>query len=253
MISTAWGRYRWRTSEARTTSACARRWRSRNGCHYRPDTITFASGPGEAFENGGTIRLSQALGELVIASDVTIDGDIDGDPASHNITIDAQGHSRVLNVTGGSPTIEGLVITGGAASDGGGVNVTNTATLTVRDSSISGNSAFKGGGIYIDIHGAASLSNTTVSGNRSDADNARGGGIHNAGELTLTDTSVVGNRYIGISNEGNATLANVTVSDNKTIGIWNTGTATNVQFPIRNDGTAILTNTTVSGNDGYGI
>ena len=45
------------------------------------DSITFASGPGAAFEAGGTIRLSQALGELVIASDVTIDGDLNDDGA----------------------------------------------------------------------------------------------------------------------------------------------------------------------------
>ena len=45
------------------------------------DTITFASGSGQAFETGGTIRLVQASGELVIASDVTIDGDLDDDGA----------------------------------------------------------------------------------------------------------------------------------------------------------------------------
>lgn len=38
------------------------------------DTITFASGPGEAFEGGGTIRLDAAAGGLVRCSDVAIDG-----------------------------------------------------------------------------------------------------------------------------------------------------------------------------------
>lgn len=45
------------------------------------DTITFASGPGEAFETGGTIPLNPALGALVVSSVVTIDGDIDADGA----------------------------------------------------------------------------------------------------------------------------------------------------------------------------
>ncbi len=45
------------------------------------DTITFASGPGEAFETGGTIPLNPVLGALVVSSVVTIDGDIDADGA----------------------------------------------------------------------------------------------------------------------------------------------------------------------------
>ena len=106
------------------------------------DTITFADGPGEAFENGGTIRLSQNLGELVIASDVTIDGDLNDDGAPDvTITGDTLGDdltttdpmgnvisdvsepfreshvgdnsTRAFNLKGGSSTIDGLVITGG--------------------------------------------------------------------------------------------------------------------------------------------
>ena len=77
------------------------------------DTITFASSAGAVFAGGGTIRLAQALGELVLWSDVIINGDTDGAMASRNVTIDAESNSGVLNVTGGSSTIDGLVITGG--------------------------------------------------------------------------------------------------------------------------------------------
>src|SRR5262245_12882736 len=59
------------------------------------DTIKF-----DASLAGGTISL--ALGELVIASDVTIDGDSVGNDNKADITIDAHHASRVFDVTAGT-------------------------------------------------------------------------------------------------------------------------------------------------------
>jgi CSLREA domain-containing protein len=82
-----------------------------------------------------------------------------------------------------------------------------------------------------------------------------GGGVRNAGTLTLANVAVTGNLFrgagAGICNEGTITLSHVTIADNEAAfagsggGIYNTGVAT-------------LTNTTVSGNradlgDGSGI
>ena len=55
----------------------------------------------------GTISLAQ--GQLVIASDVIIDGDSDGDLIS-DITIDAAGASRVLLVLSNTSTLDALVL-----------------------------------------------------------------------------------------------------------------------------------------------
>jgi hypothetical protein len=61
------------------------------------DTINFQ--PGLV----GTITLTS--GELDITSSITID-------APPGITVDAQGHSRVLEVGAGTSTVDGLTLTG---------------------------------------------------------------------------------------------------------------------------------------------
>ena len=114
------------------------------------DTITFASGTGEAFETGGVIRLAEALGELALTSDVTIDGAsaggtviLTGDTANDDMKVagtaeitDAIANAnttdnvRVFNVMSGSANLNALTITGGVAvgatggeRSGGGVQV----------------------------------------------------------------------------------------------------------------------------------
>jgi CSLREA domain-containing protein len=96
-----------------------------------------------------------------------------------------------------------------------------------------------------------------------------GAGIHNSGNLTLTDSTVSGNTADGygggIFSEGTLTMTNSTVSNNSATiggGIWNTGTlnvtkstvsgnsASNTGGGIINGGTATLTNSTISGNSG---
>ena len=76
-----------------------------------------------SFEAGLTGTLTLVNGQLTISSSVSIAG---GDVVG--ITIDAAGSSRVFNVTAGTSTLEGLVITGGSSSDGGGI--LNQATLS---------------------------------------------------------------------------------------------------------------------------
>ena len=69
-----------------------------NGDPTTADIITF-----DESLDGGTLTLQS--GELVITSDVTIDGDIGGAPG---ITIDAGGLSRVLNIISGTSSLNGL-------------------------------------------------------------------------------------------------------------------------------------------------
>ena len=146
-------------------------------------------------------------------------------PISCPTTLDAQGEGRVLYITGDiSPTIEGLGITGGSASDlgghtdrwgytssaGSGMYII-TAAVTIRDNQIFGNRYTGcGGGMYIlaapaDIRNNRIYSNTAMLGSglyvkNSDAilgDNAitahtsgsDGGGLY----LEFSDATLNGN------------------------------------------------------------
>ena len=126
--------------------------------HAGADTITFA-----ASLAGQTITLTQ--GELVIASDVAIDGDILGNDDKADITISGNHVSRVFNVTAGTATLDSLNITGGegGSGDGGAVHAEGGTNLTIEHSSESDSHAGAGGGIESD--GTLGLTGSTLTGN----------------------------------------------------------------------------------------
>jgi CSLREA domain-containing protein len=103
------------------------------------------------------------------------------------------------------------------------------AAVELRGVRIENGAGDPGAGIW--NAGTLTLTNTTVSGNRAEH---FGGGIYNAGALTLTNSTVSGNSAGnggGIYNAvGALTLTNSTVSGNSALGdgggIWNTGTVT---------------------------
>ena len=114
---------------------------------------------------------------MAIKDSVTIQG-----PGAANLTIDAQGQSRIFNVNDGNNgrTLMlrsiGLTLTGGNASgtsapDNWGGAIFSVESLTVRDSTITGNTASgSGGGIYIGsiAGGTATITDSTISGNAAD-------------------------------------------------------------------------------------
>ena len=136
-----------------------------------------------------------------------------------------------------------------------------TTSITGGTSVINNNSA---------IHYALGVAGLTISGGVSGPPG--GGGISNAGTLTLTNSIVSDNHGPqgggGIFNAGTANLTNSTVSGNESFGngggIYNTGaltlTASSVSDNhvnesgggIFNSGTVNLTNSTVSGNESLG-
>jgi hypothetical protein len=209
------------------------------------DTITFD--PSLA---NGTIDLT--LGELEIKGSLTIDGGNDA------ITIDAQQNSAVLDVTGGTSTLNALTLTGGFAGHGGGVTVGaySSASLTISNSTITDNQAAYGGGIAVGYAGKVQLTNSTVSGNGA---YYVGGGILNSGTLTLTNSTVVGNTaaYIGggIASRGdltviNSTLANNQIAANPSSPVGTYDPTFGAGAGLYNGGDAALLNTTISGNSG---
>ncbi|MBS0570240.1 MAG: hypothetical protein JSS28_06520 [Proteobacteria bacterium] len=203
------------------------------------DTITFASNV------TGTITLTS--GSLVINDDVTIQG-----PGASVLTIDGNasvpraskpanygfyGNDIVINGGGSggqgrpgatlaasSVTISGLTITGGRATNGGGIAAYNTA-LTVDNCVVTANYAYdSGGGIYIDGDNASlTVGNSTISNNT--ADYAGGGMATTSSAITVTQSSVSGNSasagggvFIHNDNSNALTVTASTVSGNSASG-----------------------------------
>jgi Ca2+-binding RTX toxin-like protein len=89
------------------------------------DTITFDSAL-----SGQTITLADA--ELALSQNITIEGDLDGDGDS-DITIDGGALSSVIHVTGGTATLNGLVVLHADDTEVSSIAVDDGATLAFSD------------------------------------------------------------------------------------------------------------------------
>jgi hypothetical protein len=215
--------------------------------------------------DGGTGSLRQAILDAnangaadTITFDATLTGGTIGlssgqlaianDAADPDLTIDG-------DVDGdGTPDITVTVNVGGNSRV---FSIASGANATLQGLVITGGDpgfASDGGGIRND-GGTLTITNSSISGNRSFFS---GGGISNTGTLTVANSTISGNTTGaggsasaggGISNSGTLTVANSTISGNTAAehrggGILNTGTLT-------------ITNGTISGNtadsDGGGI
>jgi autotransporter-associated beta strand protein len=217
------------------------------------DTILFQSGL------NGTLSLTTANGPLVISSDLTSNLTITANPTLNAITISGQfagAQTGVFEVTSsGTATIAGLTITKGEDSTNlfggiyvqaggaltvngctfvnnqsmgaGGGAILNAGTLTVTNSTFNNNSGVVGGAID-NISGAtAALINCTISGNQAVTGSGAGGGVANAGSLTLLNTLVAQNTTAGtdpdvvgaFSSSGHNLIGNATGGAGLTNGI----------------------------------
>jgi hypothetical protein len=140
------------------------------------DTIVFA--PSLA---GQTIELT--TGQLNVNKSVTIQG-----PGAGELTVSGGYRSRVFYVWQASKvSLSGLTISNGVTIDGGGI--LNRGTLTVSGCTLYNNSAYFGGGIYNDSHGTLTVSGCTLTGNWDGQGPGAGGGIYNAGKLTVSNSA----------------------------------------------------------------
>ena len=156
----------------------------------------------------------------------------------------------------GSMTIDGTTIIDNRAFIGGGIH--NSGSMTVTDAYFSGNSSYRGAGAYNAGSGILRLrGDTAISGS---VFTAYGGGVSNAGTLTMYDSaSISGNAAEsggGIENTGSVEmLGSSSVTDNEVTfasladgrggGVYNSGT-----FVL--DGTASITYN-VSARNGAGV
>jgi len=215
----------------------------------------------------GTITLNSALPDL---SNTTGVMDIEG-PGAASLTV---ARSSAAGTPGfGVFTVDanvqaqlvGLTITGGSASNGGGID--NAGTMTVTGSTIADNSAtnqYPGGGGGIYNAGTLTVTDSTID-NNSASNNGNGGGIDNTGTLTVTDCTIddnsastyyvpgVGSPYSnvpdgggGIANTGTITLIDSTVSGNSDVGSAAEGGG------IDSSGTLTVTGCSIVGNQANG-
>jgi uncharacterized repeat protein (TIGR02059 family) len=118
------------------------------------DTITFNASMTVSLSTVNSGNL------LAISENLTIDGDLNND-GTPDVTLDAQNKGRVLAVTSGTVTLDGLILTNGLVSGNGGgfggpvggdavgagLHVSGAGTnVTVLRSTITGNAAAGGGG-----------------------------------------------------------------------------------------------------------
>ncbi|MEO7641330.1 MAG: DUF4347 domain-containing protein, partial [Ramlibacter sp.] len=114
------------------------------------DIITFSAGM--------TVVLS--LGQLTIGKNLIIDGDLDNNGTA-DVTVNANHTGRVFDITTGTVTLDGLVITNGFLTGAGGnraagaglpggdalgAGLRNAGTLTIINTTITANKAAGGGG-----------------------------------------------------------------------------------------------------------
>ena len=162
---------------------------------------------------------------------VTIQGGYDAldfsnppDPASNPTTLDAEGGGRVIFVSGDiSPTVQGLIITGGDAAglggkndgkDAGGGAFAVTATITISDCRIHNNRADggEGGGVFLEFVEAGTIVENDFQANS--ADPGEGGGLAlRSGTITISANSFTENQA---TSGGGMDLfgSNATVVDN---------------------------------------
>lgn len=218
-------------------------------------TITFdPSLSGSIALSSGQLEISDATGT------VTIDG------GSLNLTIDAQGDSRVLLIDNGSDaSINKLTLANGSINGiGGGID--NLGTLTLLSSTITGSHAIAGAGLYNYAGATANIYSSNISGNTA---TGNGGGIANQGTAQIVGSQITSNSAVdgaglyngttgalslnstqissntasgnggGLSNQGSANLQNATTIFSNTAayggGIWTSGTL-------------VLTGSTLQGN-----
>lgn len=146
------------------------------------DVITFDN---TVFAQASQIDLT--LGQLSIADSVSIEG-----PSAGLLTIDAQGNSRVIAVSGTADvSLSALVISGG---------------VTTQDNQlIEGipESTHNGGGIRFDSSGTLNLDGVVISDSRTQGVNARGGGLYaSGGTVNIVDSIFADNTTEGESADG---------------------------------------------------
>jgi hypothetical protein len=206
------------------------------------DTIVF-----DAVLGAGTITLVQALGQLTITDDVTIDGSTG---ASSQVTIDGGGTSRIFNIAVNPPigsvqTVRLANLTlnngnAGANGNGGALLIADGQDVSLTNVTVQNSTALSGGGIYSGID-TLTIGNSTITANSATSTTAGqgGGGLFaNGGTVTINKSTISANEIAGVADGGGIFFAD--------------GTLNVVDSSVANNNTT-LTNGHPDGDSGGGI
>ena len=182
-----------------------------------------------------TIVRNPSLGQLLISSDVGIDG-VNRGAAGGSVILDGGGLVQIMGIegvvgdgTGGADDLEvevnldNLTFQNGFSGSGGAF-FNNGGIVTLDTSSVQYNLAFDvGGGITNAAGGSLTIDSSTITGNTSQAhvnQHWGGGGIWNNGTLNLTNSTLSGNDTANhggaiFNIQGSVVLSHTTVARNR--------------------------------------
>ncbi|MBS1796255.1 MAG: CSLREA domain-containing protein [Acidobacteria bacterium] len=203
------------------------------------DTIEFSA----LFNTPQTITLGGTDLIITNAGTLTING-----PGADKLTVSGNGQSRVftnntgsvaainnLRVTGGTGTstvstgrgggvynsggtltLNGLIVANNTAANGGGLNNAGTATLTLTNSAVFGNTATgAGGGMQNFAGNTMNIYNSSIYNNSCNSTTTGGGAMQANGTINIVNSTFAGNTANGGSGGAiyfNGTVINITNS-----------------------------------------
>jgi hypothetical protein len=216
------------------------------------NVVNAGSGGDRIVLPAGRIVLNGTV--LSVSKPVTITG-----AGARASIVDANNGSTIMTFgVGASPSaVEEVTLTGGRASQTGGISNSGTlrltavslagnvafgnvaggilnntgANLTVERSTISGNTAGTiGGAIYNSDSATVTITNSTIAGNTANTagSNWEGGGVYTDGTVTILNSTVVNNRAfrgagIDVPSGRTAILKNTIVANNTATGVGQPG------------------------------
>ena len=152
--------------------------------------------------------------------------------------------------SGGTLTLNNLIITGNTTANGGATNNAGTATMNINNCAISGNTATGAGGGSQNFSGnTLNISNTTYSNNTANTTSSGGGAVQANGTVNIVNSTFAGNNSVGGSGGAiffNGTVLNIT---NSTIA-GNTSTNNGGGITKSNANALNIRNTIIAGNNG---
>ncbi len=155
-------------------------------------------------------RLYKIDEPLELDTDTTLTARVPG-----QTTIEFTGvRSSAIKVTGQNVTISGVTITGGdnANGNGGGIDITRGSSLTLVESTVTGNFARQGGGIH--NAGDLTIERSTIDNNQAER---KGGGLRDDGTTTIVNSTFnanIASQGGAVSSAGTTDIVHATIVGN---------------------------------------
>ncbi len=179
----------------------------------------------DAIATDGTINLAagtyQDNREIVIDRSLTLQGQ-----GYANTILNGQRAHRLLNISSGQVTADGITIQNGRATTGGGILVSGSGGLALSNGLLENNSASEeGGAIAVTGNGISTITTTTLAGNQSSAGDGGAIATQDQHQLAISRTTLSNNTAFGAggaikhgaTGTGSLVITNSTLSGNNAL------------------------------------